>query len=228
MSPTETTIIIAAKNEAENLAELLPALRNSGWTDILVVDGHSIDGTGDVCEKYRVPVVRDGGRGKGDALRVGLRSAKSRFVVFMDADGSHEPADLTALLAPLRAGRADLVIASRLLGGSSELHGGFDEFFRLTGSSFITACINHKYRVRLSDSQNGYRAGDREKLLGLDTRENSTTIEQEMLFKALSRGLRVVEVPSHEYPRKHGKSHIRLSRVFLNYIYSLLKNYLFA
>lgn len=228
MSPTETTIIIAAKNEAQNLAELLPTLKNAGWTDVLVVDGRSTDGTRDVCERNGVPVVQDRGLGKGDALRVGLESARSRHVVFMDADGSHEPGDLAALLEPLRKNQADLVIASRLLGGSSELHGGFDEFFRLTGSSFITACINHKYRVRLSDSQNGYRAGDRKKLLELNTRENSTTIEQEMLFKALARGLRVVEVPSHEYPRKHGHSHIRLSRVFPTYIYSLFKNYFFS
>ena len=53
---------------------------------------------------------------------------------------------------------ADHVAASRLRGGSSELHGGFDEFLRLAGSSFITACINWRFDCRLSDSQNGFRA----------------------------------------------------------------------
>ena len=78
---------------------------------------------------------------------------------------------------------ADHVSASRLIGGSSELHGGFDECFRLMGSSFITACINWKFKVRLSESQNGFRAIKTDVIKQLDLKENITTIEQEMIMK---------------------------------------------
>ncbi len=115
---------------------------------------------------------------------------------------------------------------SRLRGGSSELHGGFDEFFRLTGSSFITACINWRFGCRLSDSQNGFRAIRTSVLRELDLREDMTTIEQEMIIKTLRRGFRMAEVPSHEHPRAHGASHIRVWRSAPRYGFSLVK-YLF-
>ena len=112
--------------------------------------------------------------------------------------------------------------ASRLRGGSSELHGGFDEFLRLAGSSFITACINWRFECQLSDSQNGFRAVRTSVLRQLDLRENTTTIEQEMTIKTLRRGWRMAEVPSHEHraiarrvshPRVARRAALRLSLV---------------
>ena len=114
----------------------------------------------------------------------------------------------------------------RLRGGSSELHGGFDEFLRLAGSSFITACINWRFNCQLSDSQNGFRAVRTTVLRQLDLRENTTTIEQEMTIKTLRQGWRMVEVPSHEHRRTHGTSHIRVWRDAPRYGYSLVR-YLF-
>ena len=110
-------------------------------------------------------------------------------------------------------GSADHVVASRLRGGSSELHGGFDEFLRLAGSSFITACINWRFACQLSDSQNGFRAVRTSVLRQLDLRENTTTIEQEMTMKTLRHGWRMAEVPSHEHPRVARRlAHSRVAR----------------
>ena len=148
------------------------------------------------------------------------------MTVFLDADGSHDPEDIPLLVEPILTGDADHVVASRLRGGSSELHGGFDEFLRLTGSSFITACINWRFNCRLSESQNGFRAIRTSVLRELDLRENTTTIEQEMTIKTLRKGWRMAEVPSHEHPRAHGTSHIRVWRDAPRYGYSLVK-YLF-
>jgi hypothetical protein len=146
--------------------------------------------------------------------------------VLLDADGSHDPEDIPLLVEPILAGEADHVAASRLRGGSSELHGGFDEFLRLAGSSFITACINRRFGCQLSDSQNGFRAVRTSVLRQLNLRENTTTIEQEMTIKTLRGGWRIAEVPSHEHRRAHGTSHIRVLRDAPRYGYSLVK-YLF-
>jgi dolichol-phosphate mannosyltransferase len=100
------------------------------------------------------------------------------------------------------------------------------EFFRLAGSSFITACINWRFNCRLSESQNGFRAIRTSVLRQLDLREDLTTIEQEMIIKTLRRGFRMTEVPSHEHPRRHGSSHIRVWRCAPRYVLSLVK-YLF-
>jgi len=118
------------------------------------------------------------------------------------------------------------VSGSRLIGGSSELHGGFDEFARLTGSSLITACINWRYSVCLSESQNGFRAIRTSVLRNLGLVENSTTIEQEMIIKTLGKGLRMGEVPTHEHQRRFGESHINVLKAAPRYVYSFLK-YLF-
>ena len=120
----------------------------------------------------------------------------------MDADCSHDPDDIPKLAAPILEGRADHVSGSRLLGGSSELHGGFDEWARLAGSSFITACINWRYGVRLSDSQNGFRAIRTDLLKSLKLRSRHTTIEQEMIVATLRAGKTLAEVPTHEHARK--------------------------
>jgi dolichol-phosphate mannosyltransferase len=95
------------------------------------------------------------------------------------------------------------------------------------GSSLITALINHRFKVRLSESQNGFRAIKTSVLRSLDLKENITTIEQEMIIKTLKKGYRMAEVPSHEYERVAGYSKIKLRKVAFRYVYSMLKHLYF-
>ena len=216
------TVVIPTLNEVETLPEIMAGVR-AHTDDILVVDGRSPDGTADVARSLGARVVYDHGRGKGEAIRTVIGHLERDIVVFIDADGSHDPADIPALVAPILAGRADHVSGSRLIGGSSELHGGFDECFRLMGSSFITACINHRFRVVLSESQNGFRAIRTEVLRDLGLEEDITTIEQEMIIKTLKKGYRMGEVPTHEHRRKAGYSKITVRKVAFRYVYSMVK-----
>jgi glycosyltransferase involved in cell wall biosynthesis len=220
------TVVIAAKQEAPSLGHVIDRARRFAG-DIVVVVGRSTDGTDEVAAGRGARVVHDGGKGKGEALRCAIPHVGTPVTVFIDADGSHDPEDIPLLVEPILADEADHVSASRLRGGSSELHGGFDEFLRLAGSSLITACINWRYGCRLSESQNGYRAIRTEVLRALDLRENTTTIEQEMIIKTLKRGYRMAEVPSHEHPRTHGQSHISVWRSGPRYVYSLVRHLLF-
>lgn len=216
------TVVIPTLNEVETLPEIVAGVR-AHTDDILVVDGRSPDGTADVARSLGARVVYDHGRGKGEAIRTVIGHLDRDIVVFIDADGSHDPADIPALVSPILAGQADHVSGSRLIGGSSELHGGFDECFRLMGSSFITACINHRFRVVLSESQNGFRAIRTEVLRDLGLEEDITTIEQEMIIKTLKKGYRMGEVPTHEHRRKAGYSKITVRKVAFRYVYSMLK-----
>jgi len=222
MSKPKVTIIVPTLNEAKSLPFLLPRLWEYG-DEVLVVDGHSTDGTRDVAEQLGARVILDHGKGKGDAIRTGISEAQGDILVFIDADCSHDPADIPKLLAPIVEGKADHVSGSRMLGGSEELFSDLSQFVRLIGQQILTLGVNYRFGVRLTDIENGFRAARREMLLQLDLRENSQTIEQEMVIKTLRRGFRLIEVPTHEYKRRSGQSKIALQKVWLRFIYAWLK-----
>jgi dolichol-phosphate mannosyltransferase len=168
----------------------------------------------------------DNNKGKGDAIKVGIRKASGDIVVFIDADGSHSPDDIPILVAPIIEGQFEHVTGSRMKGGSDELHGELGKFIRMVGSDIITLGINYRFKVDLTDSQNGFRAIRTDVARRLPLKENITTIEQEMIIKTLKLGYRVGEVPTHEYARKGGSSKINVRKVAIRYVYSWLK-YLF-
>jgi dolichol-phosphate mannosyltransferase len=217
------TIVVPTRNEEGLVGEIIDAVRQYG-DEVLVVDGHSNDRTRDIAAAHGARVVLDGGHGKGEAIRLALTEARGDILVFIDADGSHEPRDIPGLVAPIREGRADLVVASRGKGGSDELHGTLEQFLRYVGSQLIMLAINYRWNVRLTDSQNGFRAIKRDVGLALGLRANLTTIEQEMLMKALKRGYRVTEVASHEYERRWGKSKVVVWKLWWAYVWSFLRN----
>ncbi|OGD56204.1 hypothetical protein A2V71_03305 [Candidatus Berkelbacteria bacterium RBG_13_40_8] len=220
-------MVIPAKNEEKTMVRIVEAVKKYA-DEIIVIDGHSKDRTREIAKSQGAIVFLDKGKGKGEAIRMGIKKAKGEITVFIDADLSHDPRDIPKLLQPIRQGKADLVIGSRRLGGSDELFGDLDKFIRETGSQIINLGINYFFKVRITDSQNGLRAIKTEvaRLLGLE--ENVTTIEQEMLIKALKKGYRVVEVAAHEYKRKYGDSSIKLRRVWWRYLYSWIKYLIFS
>jgi len=207
----EVTAIIPARNEAATVAAVVEESRRYAGR-VIVVAGGSSDGTAEVAAQAGAQVVRDQGIGKGAALRLAVAQVLTPICVFIDADGSHDPIDIPMLVAPIKAGEAEQVGGSRLLGGSDELHGGGDEFLRLAGSAFITYLINRRFHTRLSDSQNGFRAIRTDIFRQLGLRARHTTIEMEMIMATLAAGYRVAEVPTHERPRAAGFSKIALSR----------------
>lgn len=215
------SVVVPARNEERTIGNVLKAVQDM-TDDLILIDGHSSDATVAIARHYGARVVEDNGRGKGDAVRVGLAAARCPITVFIDADGSHDPSDIPTLVAPILAGEADLVMGSRMLGGSEELFGSISEVIRLIGSLVISLSINYRYGVRLTDYQNGFRAirTDVGRTIGLTS--NITTIEQEMAMKCLKDGYRVVERPAHEYRRKGGVSKINVMKVAHIYVLNLI------
>lgn len=216
------TVCIPARNEEPSIAEII----EGAWSfceEVLVIDGHSSDRTAEIAAACGARVLKDNGKGKGDAIRVGAAEAKYPVVVFMDADGSHDPADIPALVKDIKDGKADLTIGSRGMGGSDELHGDIEKLMRMVGSDIILIGINWRWKQHLTDSQNGFRAIKKDVILSLDLKENITTIEQEMTMKCLRKGFIITEVPTHEYSRKYGESVIKLRKVWFRYVYSFIR-----
>ena len=218
----QITAVICAWNEAENISYVLK--HTAPYVDeMLVVDGHSKDKTREIAEAHGARVVLDNKKGKGDAICVGIEKAKGDIIVFVDADCSHNPHDIPALVDPILMGVADHVTGSRILGGSEELHGDFGKFMRRFGSDIITMGINLRYGVGLTDSQNGFRALRTDIARKLDLKEEITTIEQEMIIKTLSLGARMAEVPTREFARRAGDSSFNVPTVAPRYVYTWLK-----
>src|SRR6476661_4445294 len=132
--PVDVTVVIAAKDEAATIAAVVSGCRRYADDILVVCHCRCQDDTAALARAAGARVIADHGRGKGDAMRCAIDEIKTPITVFIDADGSHDPADIPRLVQPIVDDVADHVGGSRLTGGSSELHGGFDEFFRLAGS----------------------------------------------------------------------------------------------
>ena len=201
------TVIIPALNEEKNIVEIIQELYRAGFSDILVIDGNSKDGTVDVAEKLGVKVVQQKGKGKGNALRQAFNYDNlGDWVVMIDADGSMNPEEIVTMLKPLGNG-ADVVKGSRFMPN------GFSEdmtFLRRMGNSFFVLLVNLIWGARYTDLCYGYAAFSKKALAVLypHLKSMSFEIETEIFVKARKLGLRVKEVPSIELPRKFGKSNL--------------------
>src|ERR1700686_5120151 len=143
------SLVIPARNEEQCIGEVIE--KSLPFCDeIVVVDGHSVDRTVQGAESYGVRVVKDNKLGKGEAIRVGAMAVTHEIVVFMDADGSHDPEDIPHLTEPILDGRADLVVGSRATGGSDELHGDVDKLLRMVGCDIILIGINMRWKQNLT------------------------------------------------------------------------------
>lgn len=219
------SVVIPAKNEQQNIAAMIRAVKPYA-DEVVVIDGHSTDSTREVSQEEGAAVFLDDGMGKGAGIRRAIEVVTGDVIVFIDADGSHDASDIPALVKPIVENEADLVVASRMTGGSDELHSTFGEAIRLFGSTLINLAINYRLNVRITDAQNGFRAIRKSTAEALKLEEHGTTIEQEMLIKTIRKGFRNAEIPGHEYRRVYGTSSINVRRTGPRYVYSCLK-YLF-
>ncbi|MFC1804609.1 glycosyltransferase family 2 protein [Candidatus Omnitrophota bacterium] len=221
----KVTVAILTRNEEKTIGKVIDGCRRFA-DELIVVDGHSKDSTREVARERGVKVIMDNGKGKGDGIKTAINNIEEGIIVLIDADGSHLPEDIPRLVKPIQDGISEHVHGSRILGGSEEFNGSFLEIMRLLGGNIITLAINYKLNVRLTDSQNGFRAISAALAKKLDLKEEITTIEQEMVIKTIKMGYKIFEVPAHEYKRLYGNSVIKLRKVWLRYVYTCLK-YLF-
>ena len=213
-------IVIPAMNEADNLAVLLPRLPS--WVkEVILVDGRSTDGTISVAKNIRpgIKVVLQEGRGKGDALRAGFAQATSDVIVMLDADLSMDPSEIPAFIAALAKG-ADFAKGSRFIQGGGTLD---MSLYRRFGHEFLLLLVRILFHVKYTDLCYGYNAFWTRCLpeLGLDA--DGFEIETLMNLRVLKAGLNVVEVPSFEMPRLHGKSNLRTIPDGLRILRTILK-----
>jgi len=198
-------LIIPALNEELSIGRVLASLPAGLYSQVVVVDNGSADRTAEIARAAGATVAVELRRGYGSACLRGIAALDPavEVVVFMDADASDVPAEAHALVAPIVAGRADLVIGSRTLGqaeaGSLTPHQRF-------GNWLATCLLRLLYGHRYTDL-GPFRAIRASSLRGVGMRDPGYGWTIEMQIKALQRGLRVTEVPV-SYRRRIGSSKI--------------------
>jgi glycosyltransferase involved in cell wall biosynthesis len=209
---TRVSVVIPAKNEAENIGWVLERLPRC-VDEVIIVDGNSSDGTVDVARRVRpdVRVVQEKRPGKGAALRTGFRLASGDFIAMIDADGSMDPAEIDLCLEHLHdrrkgRGRYPIVKGSRFVDG-----GGTDdmELIRRLGNRVLLGLVNVFYGARFTDLCYGLFAFRRDHLERLGLEADGFEIETEIVVRALKEGIEIGEFPSFEAPRRNGQSNLR-------------------
>jgi glycosyltransferase involved in cell wall biosynthesis len=191
-------VVIPVLNEASALPWVLDRMPPDCTP--IVVDNGSTDGSGAIAERLGAVVVHAPTRGFGAACFAGLIAATAEVVAFMDGDGSLDPRDLPAVLDPVLARRADLVLGSRRADpGAWPLHA------RL-GNRVLAWEVRRRTGVGLRDL-GPMRAARREPLLALGTADRRFGWPLEMVIRATRARWRVEEVPV-PYRARAGRSKV--------------------
>jgi dolichol-phosphate mannosyltransferase len=219
MTPPRAIVVVPTYNERENLPVLVDGLMRHENVRVLVVDDQSPDGTGTVADALartfagRVDVLhRTSRRGFGRSCVDGMTQAVHEpvdVVCQMDADLSHDPADLPRIIAA--SAHADVVIGSRYIAGGRILNWPLR---RRILSRFANSYIRLVTRVTARDCTSGYRCWRRETLASVPFDHifsDGYSFLIEMLFRAERRGVRVAEVPITFVERLKGQSKLSMA-----------------
>jgi len=209
--------VLPTYNEVENINNIMDALLEYDFLDILVVDDNSTDGTKDKVNTYieelgdRVKMhERPGKLGLGtayiDGFKIGLEGDYDCFME-IDADLSHDPVEIPNFIKKIEDGY-DLIVGSRYLNGTISVVGW--DFKRLLLSKFGNFYASTLLHMRkYTDMTSGYRCFSRKALetIPLDgVKSNGYAFQIEMVYLAVQNDLRVTEIPIIFYEREHGGS----------------------
>ena len=199
----KVSVVIPTLNEAKNLPHVLPELPEIVG-EVILVDGGSRDNTITAAKELRpdIRILRQTGRGKGNALAEGFAASTGEIIVMMDADGSHDPHEIPLFIDALMRG-ADFAKGSRFIhdGGS-----GAFTWVRRFGNNSINLLANACFNVQFTDLCYGYNAFWQRFLPYLDIDSPGFEVETLMNIRACKANLKVKEVPSFEAVRLFGES----------------------
>jgi len=200
------SVIIAALNEEEAIANVVASVPRDIASEIIVVDNGSTDRTAEIAAAAGARVVTETERGYGRAFRTGLRSISSdcEIVVLLDGDGSDYPEMMNRLVAPIIEGTHDFVISSRTRGRRER---GSMNWHQVFAGYIVGFFLRLLYGVRSTD-MGPFRAIRRDALERLNMREETYGWPLEMQMRAARAGLRTLEVPVDYRRRAGGQSKI--------------------
>ena len=201
------SVVMPVYDEAATVAEVIKVvLLQRPVQQLVVVDDASTDGTWEKLKSAtngdaRVTLVRhEQNQGKGAALRTGFARATAPVVMVQDADLEYDPTEYHRLLAPILAGKADVVFGSRFAGSGAHrvLY-----FWHYVGNKALTLLSNMATNLNLTDMESGYKVFRREVMQKIQIEENRFGFEPEIIAKVSRMELRIYEVSISYYGRTY-------------------------
>ena len=211
------SIVLPARNEAENLVHLLPELQTRHPdAEIIVVDDGSTDATAAVCERFAVRCLRHPySMGNGAAIKSGARAASGDVLVLMDADGQHNPADVESLLGRLDEGY-EMAVGARTWASHASLPRRFANYVYNHMASYMAG-------HRVADLTSGFRAVRRRHFVRfLYLLPNGFSYPTTITMAFFRSGLPIAYVPIAARQRE-GRSHIRVFEDGLRFAVIIIK-----
>jgi dolichol-phosphate mannosyltransferase len=193
----DVCVLVPTLDEVETVGSVVEGFVEQGYTNVLVVDGGSTDGTREAATEAGARVVEQSGSGKGQAVREGLRLVDAPYVLMLDGDGTYDPADADRMLAPLREGRAEHVIGDRF----ADMREGAMPRLNRVGNRLMNGAFERIHGRALGDILSGYRAFTRESVERLSLTADGFTIETELSVECVKHRVPTVVVPITYRPR---------------------------
>lgn len=205
-TPVKAALVIPVLNEEESIGAVLDEVPDRLFCAVIVADNGSTDRSVREAADRGAAVAVEPERGYGGACLAALAAlpGEAEVVVFMDGDGSDDPREAERLLEPIREGRADFVMGSRVLGGAAPgaLH-AHQRFGNWLATRLMGILLGHRYT-----DLGPFRAIRVDSLRALGMRDRGYGWTAEMQIRAVRRGLRVAEVPVSHRPRLAGRSKV--------------------
>ena len=195
--------MLPSYKEAENLKKVLPNIHSNVSQlkieyEVLVIDTiEKMDDTENVCVANRAQyITRENGNLYGDAIRTGINKANGKYLVIMDADGSHEPRSIIDLYKTINENNLDIVIGSRYVkGGLTE-----NNQILILMSWLLNITYRLIFKLKVKDCSNSFRIYNLSKLKTLKLECNNFDIVEEILIKLNKTfpGLKIKEIKGYQ------------------------------
>lgn len=214
----DVSVLVMARDEGGNIGRLLNSTRevleDIGATfELLVIDGNSKDNTVEEALSSGAKVERQTEQGYGNAFRQGLASCSGRWILTLDADGSHDPNFVRTVWE--NRNTAEVVIASRYAEGDARM-----PYSRLVLSKLLNRFVARVLSLPLKDLSSGYRLYRRSAIQELKLSGQDFNVLIELLAKMYLKGYSAREVPFFYKPRGQGRSKAALLRFARSYLSS--------
>ena len=186
----EICILIPTLNEEPTIGSLISQFKQQGYTDIIVIDGHSNDKTRDIASSLGAKVIIQEGRGKGKAFIQSIKHLTKPYILLIDGDGTYDPNDADTLIYPLLTGY-DQALGNRLIKVN---YSAFSKL-NLTGNRILNWLFKFGHGRYLYDILTGYRAFTLESLQRMRLFEEGFGIETEVSAEAVKNDDQVAIIP---------------------------------